>query len=160
MLMGWRQRSEKDGNVRYVVRWHRSMLVGGFGVMAAIGSTFLPSTEGRWGPVVFVAVLISAPALLAVRSLWSSAIEFREEEIVVYEFLRTRRIPLSKVRDAVVVESESLKPMFTWRVPGFQLDDVTEVAEEIPCRRTPAVVDDIVEEARRRIAENRPDAVA
>jgi hypothetical protein len=135
---------------RFVVVWHRVLLVGGFGSMAGIIALMAATSSNS--AVVFSGLAVSAPVFaVALRSLRSAAIEFRDDEVLVYGFLRTKRVPLSRVREAGTTRGTSAA-LLPWRVPYLRLDDGTVVtADDIRSLRTPSIVDDVVAEVKRRL---------
>lgn len=98
-----------------------------------------------------------AVTFAAVRSTRSATIEFTDHEIVLYQLLRTKRLPWSDVRGVGVTQGTSMA-LVSWRVPCFELaDGATVLADEIRSLREPSIVDEVFAEARRRLErEDRP----
>lgn len=147
------QRSSTDGEVdRFVVRWHRAVLVAAFGFFTVLLLSLL-SPGGNVATMLWVLAWAPLMLLLTIRAARAASIECGSVDIAIRGLFRTRRIALGRVRHVGVTRGTSAA-LLPWRVPYFELDDGSIVrADEIRSFREPSVVDDVVAAARRRINE-------
>jgi hypothetical protein len=136
---------------RFVVRWYRAVLIAAFWFFVAVMAPLVASAAENPAALAFLVVAGCAVLFVAVRSLRSASIEFRDDEVVLYGLLRDKRIAWAQVRDVGVTRGTSAA-LLPWRVPYFALDDGSTVrADEIRSLRKPSIVDDVVAEAHRRL---------
>jgi hypothetical protein len=134
---------------RYVVRWYRATLITAFSSFAGLLLLLLFPVENV-GTVLWVAAWVPVMIVLVVRACRAAQIEFREREIVVFGLLRTRRIPLDRLRSVGVTRGSSAA-LLPWRVPYLELEDGSTIrVDEIRSFREPSIVDEVVAEAKRR----------
>lgn len=145
------RRSTGEPATRFVVQWYRAVLMVAFWFFVVAMGSMLASAVSNPAAVAWFAIAAGALLFVAVRSLRSATIEFRDDEVLLYGLLRTKRVAWSKVRDAGVTRGTSAA-LLPWRVPYFEMDDGSTVrADEIRSLREPSIVDDVVAEARRRL---------
>ena len=136
---------------RFVVRWYRAVLIAAFWLFAVLMASLAAAATQNIAALAFLVLAGGAVLFVAVRSLRSASIEFRDDELVLYGLLRNKRIALARVRDVGVTRGTSAA-LLPWRVPYFALDDGSTVrADEIRSLREPSIVDDVVAEASRRL---------
>lgn len=127
------------------------MLVAFFGLLVIMMASLLVSAISNPAAVAWTVVSGGVVLFVAIRSLRSATIEFRDDEVVLYGLLRNKRIEWAQVRDVGVTRGTSAA-LLPWRVPYFTLDDGSTVrADEIRSLREPSIVDEVVGEARRRL---------
>lgn len=144
------RRSANAPTRRFVIWWYRALVTGFFGVVAITMSSMLAPALPNPTAATLLLVGLGPALFVTVRSARSATIEFRDDEVLLYELLRTKRIPWSRVREVGATGGSTL--MLAWRVPYFQLDDGSTVrADEVRSLREPSIVDDVVAEGRRRL---------
>lgn len=122
-----------------------------FWFLVMIMVSLTASSTSNPAAVAYVVVAGSTLVFVAVRSLRSATIEFRDDEVVLYGLLRNKRIAWARVCDVGVTRGTSAA-LLPWWVPYFELNDGSAVrADEIRSLREPSIVDDGVAEARRRL---------
>lgn len=150
MLMRYTRRPGGRQTTRFVVRWYRLVTAVFFGTLAITLAAMVGPELSNPAAVTVGFPGVGLALIATIRSARSATIEFRKEEVVLHELLRTKRIPLSHVRSVGVTGGSTV--MLAWRVPYFELNDGSAVrAEELRSLREPSIVDDVVDEARRRL---------
>jgi len=140
------------GPTRFVVQWYRAVLVAFFWLLVITMASLLVSAMSNPAAVAWTVVSGGAVLFVAIRSLRSATIEFRDDQVVLYGLVRSKRIEWAQVRDVGVARGTSAA-LLPWRVPYFTLADGSTVrADEIRSLREPSIVDEVVAEARRRLA--------
>lgn len=135
---------------RFVVRWYRAVAVSAFGFFALL-LLWMAASSDNIAVALWVLVWMPPMLFVAVRSLRSATIEFRDDEVLLCGVFRTKRIAWARIRRVDVGRGTSAA-LLRWRVPYFELDDGSTVrADEIRSLREPSIVDDVVAEARRRL---------
>lgn len=146
-------RSMTDHSVRrYGVLWYRTLVVlCCLGFVMVIGAQ-LVSSWANPGAFVFITACFLCALALLLRASRFATIELSATDITIRELVHTKRIPLSQIRDVRVGVGSSIL-RWKWRVPVFDLRDGSAIrADDIRSLRHDSVVDEVVAEARRRIA--------
>jgi hypothetical protein len=149
-MMGMRRRWSDVGGRRFTLWWYRLVVVTFFAAASAAMASLLAAASELGARLYVGAGLVLMMAVL-VRAARCATVELRDDEIVI-RGLRTRRVRWSQVRDVGVTRGSSAA-LIRWRVPYLELDDGSTVrADEIRSLREGTVVDEVVEEVRRRLS--------
>ncbi len=108
-----------------VLWWYRAVVTTVIAASFLYTVSLLPSSVEHPAAGVVVGMTSSALLAMTVRAARSARMAVSIEGVVLYELLRTRRIPISDIRSVEVSSGSTL--MLDWKVPVLVLEDESVV---------------------------------
>jgi hypothetical protein len=110
------RREAAQGTSRFVVEWYRNVLVGAFGMLTLLASLQLVDARSNPAAVAYTAVVVLMLGAARARAARVATIDV-SDHVVLRGFLRTRRIPLSRIRSVGVARARRRRAAMAGPVP-------------------------------------------